>query len=88
MLCLCCIFFSLDSKHYSPELVIEDADEPEEAGSFSPQLLQGDEDDEAIDPEEDWAELVMCRSFVLSGNFYCTCYVTRLEFTLTFCFYS
>ncbi|XP_074570248.1 splicing factor Cactin-like [Curcuma longa] len=46
-----------DSKHYSPEHVIEDADEPEEAGSFSPQLLQGDEDDEAIDPEEDWAEL-------------------------------
>lgn len=64
--------------------MIEDADEPEEAGSFSPQLLQGDEDDEAIDPEEDWAELVMYRSFVLLGNFYCTCYVTSLEFILIF----
>ncbi|XP_042421272.1 cactin-like [Zingiber officinale] len=62
-----------DSKHYSPEHLIEDADEPEEAGSlspaeeagsFSPQLLQGDEDDEAIDPEEDWAELERKRKVI------------------------
>lgn len=32
--------------------------EEEEAGSFSPELLHGDEDEEAIDPEEDRALLV------------------------------
>lgn len=30
----------------------------EEAGSFSPELLHGDENEEAIDPEEDRAILV------------------------------
>ena len=30
----------------------------EEAGSFSPELLHGDENEEAIDPEEDRAMLV------------------------------
>lgn len=32
----------------------------EEAGSFSPELLHGDETEEAIDPEEDRALLVTC----------------------------
>lgn len=37
----------------------EDVVEPEEeAGSFSPQLLHGDDNEEAIDPEEDRAALV------------------------------
>ncbi|KAI0503956.1 hypothetical protein KFK09_014903 [Dendrobium nobile] len=37
----------------------ESENEPEgETGSFSPELLQCDEDEEAIDPEEDQAELV------------------------------
>lgn len=38
----------------------EPADElEEEPGSFSPELLHGDEDEVAIDPEEDRAELVI-----------------------------
>ncbi|KAG6512171.1 cactin-like [Zingiber officinale] len=53
-----------DSKHYSPEHVIEEADEPEEEGSFSPQLFQGDEDNKAIDPEEDWIKLGQKRKAV------------------------
>lgn len=37
----------------------EEAVEPEEeAGSFSPELLHGDDNEEAIDPEEDRAALV------------------------------
>ena len=36
----------------------EEEQDEEEAGSFSPQLLHGDEDEEAIDPEVDQAELV------------------------------
>ncbi|KAJ6810417.1 cactin isoform X2 [Iris pallida] len=48
-----------DAHQYSPEPIIDEPrDEPaEEAGSFSPQLLHGDENEEAIDPEEDRAEL-------------------------------
>jgi hypothetical protein len=30
----------------------------EEAGSFSPELMHGTEDEDAIDPDEDKAELV------------------------------
>lgn len=30
----------------------------QEAGSFSPELMHGDEDEEAVDPEEDRAILV------------------------------
>ena len=38
----------------------ETMNEPEEEpGSFSPQLLHADEDEEAIDPEVDQAELVI-----------------------------
>lgn len=36
----------------------EDELEDDEAGSFSPELLHGDENEEAIDPEEDKAILV------------------------------
>lgn len=39
--------------------MIEEAYEAEqEAGSFSPELLHGDENEEAIDPEDDKAILV------------------------------
>lgn len=39
----------------------EDTQEAEkEAGSFSPELLHGDDDEEAIDPDEDRALLVTC----------------------------
>lgn len=42
----------------SPELILKhEPMEEEEAGSFSPELLHGDEDEEAIDPEEDRALL-------------------------------
>lgn len=33
-------------------------EEAEEAGSFSPELLHGDENEEVMDPEEDRAILV------------------------------
>ena len=49
-----------DAQPFSPEPILyeEEADEAEEAGSFSPELLYGDENEEAIDPEEDRAILV------------------------------
>ncbi|KAK9061296.1 hypothetical protein SSX86_018476 [Deinandra increscens subsp. villosa] len=40
-------------------------EEEEEAGSFSPELLHGDEDEEAIDPEEDRAILERKRTQVV-----------------------
>ncbi|PKA54344.1 hypothetical protein AXF42_Ash000177 [Apostasia shenzhenica] len=48
-----------DHQQYSTEMGIDEAANvpEEEAGSFSPVLLHGDEDEEAIDPEEDQAEL-------------------------------
>ncbi|OMO74856.1 hypothetical protein CCACVL1_16427 [Corchorus capsularis] len=42
-----------DAETYSPEPILQE----EEAGSFSPQLLHGDDNEEAIDPEEDRALL-------------------------------
>ncbi|KAG1347517.1 cactin [Cocos nucifera] len=56
-----------DAKPYSPEPAVDEPrDEPEEeAGSFSPELLHGDEDEEAIDPEEDRAELDRKREAVV-----------------------
>lgn len=49
-----------DAQTFSPEPILyEEAHEAEEeAGSFSPELLHGDENEEAIDPEEDRAILV------------------------------
>ncbi|XP_065881299.1 splicing factor Cactin-like [Euphorbia lathyris] len=52
-----------DAETFSPEPIVEETHEPEEeeeeeeAGSFSPQLLHGDDNEEAIDPEEDRAIL-------------------------------
>ncbi|KAL6894268.1 hypothetical protein ACP4OV_008366 [Aristida adscensionis] len=57
-----------DDKQYSPE-PIEQTDnhleDDEEAGSFSPQLMHGNEDEDAIDPEEDKAELDRKREAVV-----------------------
>ncbi|XP_027349520.1 cactin-like [Abrus precatorius] len=50
---------------FSPEPVREDQQTEDEAGSFSPQLLHGDENEEAIDPEEDRAMLERKRMAVL-----------------------
>lgn len=36
----------------------ETYEDEQEAGSFSPELLHGDENEDAIDPEEDRATLV------------------------------
>ena len=49
-----------DAQPFSPEPILyeDEADEAVEAGSFSPELLNGDENEEAIDPEEDRAILV------------------------------
>ncbi|XP_039066127.1 cactin-like [Hibiscus syriacus] len=48
-----------DAETFSPEPIIQEEthEVEEEAGSFSPELLHGDEDEEAIDPEEDRAIL-------------------------------
>ncbi|XP_043690288.1 cactin-like [Telopea speciosissima] len=56
-----------DVQQYSPvPLTDEETHEPEEEpGSFSPQLLHGDENEEAIDPEEDRIELERKRVAVL-----------------------
>ncbi|TKY62064.1 Cactin protein [Spatholobus suberectus] len=50
---------------FSPEPIREDQEDEDEAGSFSPQLLHGDENEEAIDPEEDRAMLERNRKAVL-----------------------
>ncbi|CAJ1890017.1 unnamed protein product [Sphenostylis stenocarpa] len=52
-------------KSFSPEPIIEEQEAEDEAGSFSPQLLHGDESEEAIDPEEDRAMLERNRKAVL-----------------------
>jgi hypothetical protein len=56
-----------DDKRYSPEPIehIAEAAEShldEEDGSFSPELMHGNEDEDAIDPDEDKAELVESHS--------------------------
>lgn len=51
-------FSYIDSETYSPERIEEEVHESEEAGSFSPELLHGDENEEVMDPEEDRAILV------------------------------
>lgn len=52
--------FKTDAQPYSPEpMTKEEVHElEEEPGSFSPELLHGDENEEAIDPEVDRVELV------------------------------
>lgn len=59
-----------DARPYSPEPMRYDVkDEPEEElGSFSPELMHGDEDEEAIDPEEDRIELERKRGAVLEDQ--------------------
>ncbi|ONM02275.1 Cactin [Zea mays] len=49
-----------DDKRYSSEPIPQQTDNQfeEEDGSFSPQLMHGNEDEDAIDPEEDKDELV------------------------------
>ncbi|PIA54876.1 hypothetical protein AQUCO_00901049v1 [Aquilegia coerulea] len=56
-----------DASPYSPEPITNDVNpEPhEEPGSFSPELLHGEENEEAIDPEEDRVELERKRVAVL-----------------------
>lgn len=51
---------SVDAETYSPEPIIQEEihEVEEEAGSFSPELVHSDENEEAIDPEEDRAILV------------------------------
>ncbi|KAE8098428.1 hypothetical protein FH972_016494 [Carpinus fangiana] len=55
-----------DTQTFSPEPIKEETYEDEqEAGSFSPELLHGDENEEAVDPEEDRAMLEMKRMAVV-----------------------
>ncbi|KAG8098588.1 hypothetical protein GUJ93_ZPchr0013g34268 [Zizania palustris] len=56
-----------DDKRYSPEPIAEQTEShlDEEAGSFSPELMHVNEDEEAIDPEEDKAELDRKREAVV-----------------------
>ncbi|KAF9596740.1 hypothetical protein IFM89_012939 [Coptis chinensis] len=56
-----------DDRPYSPEPIANDVKhEPEEEpGSFSPELLHGEDNEEAIDPEEDRVELEQKRVAVL-----------------------
>ncbi|XP_057438215.1 splicing factor Cactin [Lotus japonicus] len=50
---------------FSPEPIRENQEAEDEAGSFSPELLHGDDNEEAIDPEEDRAILERKRLVVL-----------------------
>lgn len=58
------IFISVDAQVLMSEpLLQEDSEEADEyAGSYSPELFNGDENEEAIDPEEDKAILVTLNS--------------------------
>jgi hypothetical protein len=53
---------------FSPEPIREIQEAEGEAGSFSPQLLHDDENEEAIDPEEDKAILVIFFSTIIKFN--------------------
>ncbi|XP_020096133.1 cactin [Ananas comosus] len=59
-----------DAGPYSPGPIVEEPerDLEEEPGSFSPELLHGDEDEAAIDPEEDKAELERKREAVVTEH--------------------
>ncbi|XP_048532180.1 cactin-like [Triticum urartu] len=62
-----------DDKRYSPEPIehIAEATEShldEEDGSFSPELMHGNEDEDAIDPDEDKAELDRQREAVVTEH--------------------
>ncbi|KAJ4746211.1 Cactin [Rhynchospora pubera] len=59
-----------DERERSLEPIIEEREEDneEEAGSFSPVLMHGSEDEEAIDPEEDKAELERKREAVVAEH--------------------
>ncbi|KAL9266908.1 Splicing factor Cactin-like protein [Drosera capensis] len=61
-----------ENQAFSPEPVSDEEDrymeEEKEAGSFSPQLLHGDDSEEAIDPEEDRAKLEKRRQEVLESQ--------------------
>lgn len=54
------LLLNTDAREHSLEPIIEEREhtDEEEAGSFSPVLMHGGGDEEAIDPEEDKAELV------------------------------
>ncbi|KQK12656.1 cactin [Brachypodium distachyon] len=56
-----------DDKQYSPEPIAAQTESylDEEAGSFSPELMHGNEDEDAIDPDEDKAELDRKREAVV-----------------------
>ncbi|CAK9163306.1 unnamed protein product [Ilex paraguariensis] len=56
-----------DAQALSPEPILDEEfhEEEEEAGSFLPELLHGNENDEAIDPKEDRAILERKRIAVL-----------------------
>ncbi|KAG2534547.1 hypothetical protein PVAP13_9NG068985 [Panicum virgatum] len=65
-----------DDKRYSPEPILQQTDNhlEEEDGSFSPQLMHGNEGEDAIDPEEDKAELVeSCVSCCVSISYNIIC---------------
>ena len=72
---LICVIFA-DDKRYSPEPILQQTDNhlEEEDGSFSPQLMHGNEGEDAIDPEEDKAELVeSCVSCCVSISYSIIC---------------
>lgn len=53
---------------FSPEPIRENQEAEDEAGSFSPQLLHDDESEEAIDPEEDRAILVIFLNIIINDD--------------------
>lgn len=67
------IFYQIDAQTDSPEPMKEETEEvEEEAGSFSPELVHGEENEEAIDPEEDRAILVcvyLCSNLLAKCGF-------------------
>ncbi|KAL2494276.1 Cactin [Forsythia ovata] len=56
----------IDAESLSPEPILNEEVQEEEAaeGSNSPQLLRGDEEEEAFDPEEDRALLMKCMAVI------------------------
>lgn len=59
------IFVSVDAEVLTSDPILQEDSEEEAdeyAGSYSPELFNGDENEEAIDPEEDKAILVSLNS--------------------------
>ena len=58
----------MNHQSFSPEPITEDQEAEDEAWSFSPELLHGDENEEAIGTEQERAMLVIFQSMIFNRD--------------------